>query len=354
MAKANRKAWDEDPVQRAAEVMKTNPPPPLPDLTPDDPGKMIDGLAERREYMNQIREQGYTDTKAFLSKTEAEGLQAAMGPETPPELRAAISGALVAGFGPDAIAVFDEIDADPITMYAGKMMALGGNQALASTILRGQQILDEGLVRVPPKADRIDTFSTATATAFEGVPGYIEAQAEVMATAQAIYAADPAARGIEPTSEAATELMNKSIQLALGQAKNKRGEATGGVQEIMGNPTLLPIGVSGVKADEVLRAALGGEVTGSSSFDRGMRAIAGGLFGADVTEPSDVWGDNPPMFNGKPIPPKYVNNGAVRMIPAGQNGYRLEIISGTARLNVEDADGNVFFFDLPKLMEASE
>ena len=354
VAKANRKAWDEDPVQRAAEVMKTNPPPPLPDLTPDDPGKMIDGLAERREYMNQIREQGYTDTKAFLSKTEAEGLQAAMGPETPPELRAAISGALVAGFGPDAIAVFDEIDADPITMYAGKMMALGGNQALASTILRGQQILDEGLVRVPPKADRIDTFSTATATAFEGVPGSIEAQAEVMATAQAIYAADPAARGIEPTSEAATELMNKSIQLALGQAKNKRGEATGGVQEIMGNPTLLPIGVSGVKADEVLRAALGGEVTGSSSFDRGMRALTGGLFGADVTEPSDVWGDNPPMFNGKPIPPKYVNNGSVRMIPAGANGYRLEIMSGTARLNVEDADGNVFFFDLPKLMEAAE
>lgn len=354
-AKANKKAWDDDPVQRAAEVMKTNPPPPMPELTLDDPGKIVSGLAERREYMNQLREAGYTDTKAFLSKTEAEGLQSAMGSDTPAELRAALAGAIVGGFGADAIAVFDEIDADKITMYAGKMMALGGNHALASTILTGQQMLDEGLVRVPPNADRIDTFSTATATAFEGVPGSIEAQSEVMATAQAIYAADPAARGLEPTSEAATKLMEGSIQKALGQAKNKRGKTTGGVQEIMGNNTLLPIGVDGEKADEVLRMAMTGEITGETSFARGMNALTGGLFGANVSTPSDLWGDGgAPMHNGKPIPPSYVNNGSVRMIPAGPNGYRLEITSGSTRIDAQDADGNVFFFDLKKLMEAAE
>ena len=354
-AKANKKAWEEDPVQRAAEVMKTNPPPPMPELTLDDPEKIVNGLAERREYMNQLREAGYTETKSYLSKTEAEGLQAAMGPDTPPELRAALAGAIVGGFGTDALAVFDEIDADKITMYAGKMMALGGNQALASTILTGQQMLDEGLVRVPPKADRIEEFSTATATAFEGVPGSIEAQSEVMATAQAIYAADPSARGMEPTSEAAKTLMQGAIQKALGQAKNKRGDMTGGVQEVMGNSTLLPIGVSGKKADEVLRMAMTGEITGETSFSRAMNGLVGGLFGADVTTASPLWGDDGgPIHNGKPIPPSYVANGSVRMIPAGPNGYRLEIISGSTRIDAQDADGNVFFFDLKKLMEAAE
>lgn len=354
-AAANRKAWEDDPVQRAAEVMKNDPPPPMPELTLDDPGKIMEGLADRREYMNRLREQGYTDTKAYLSEKEAEGLQSAMGSDTPPELRAALAGAIVGGFGQDAIAVFDEIGGDKITMYAGKMLALGGNQALAATILQGQTMLDEGLVRVPPKADRIDTFSNSTATAFEGVPGAVEAQAEVMATAQAIYAADPSARGLEPTSEAATQLMQQSIQTALGQRKNKRGQTTGGVQEVLGNSTLLPIGVPGEKADEVLRAALGGDIRGENSFERGMNALAGGLFGVDVTTPSDVWGENgAPMHNGKPIPPSYVRSGSVRMIPAGPNGYRLEIISGSTRIDAQDADGNVFFFDLKALMDASE
>ncbi len=271
-------------------------------------------------------------------------------------MRAALAGVIVGGFGPDAIAVFDEIDADRITMYAGKMRALGGNPALATTLLKGQQMLDEGLVRVPANADQIQSFSTPAAEAFQGVPGAIEAQAEVMAAAQAIYAAEPSARGMEPTSEAAKTLMAESIQTALGQGKNKRGQVTGGVQEIMGNQTLLPPGVAGERVDEVLRAAMiGGEIVGANSFERGVNAIAGGLFGADVTKPSDVWGEGgPPMHNGKPIPAKYVTRGNVRMIPAGPNGYRLEITSGTSVINVQNADGNVFFFDLKKLMEASE
>ena len=130
---------------------------------------------------------------------------------------------------------------------------------------------------------------------------------------------------------------------------------TGGVQEVMGNSTLLPIGVSGKKADEVLRMAMTGEITGETSFSRAMNGLVGGLFGADVTTASPLWGDDGgPMHNGKPIPPSYVANGSVRMIPAGPNGYRLEIISGSTRIDAQDADGNVFFFDLKKLMEAAE
>lgn len=355
IATANKKAWADDPVKRASEVMKNDPPPQMPELTPEDPSKIVEGLAERREYMNSLREQGYTDTKAFLSEDESDALKAVMGSDTPPELRAAISAAIVGGFGSDAIGVFDEIGADEVTMYAGKVMALGGNPALAGTMLRGQQILNEGLVRVPPQSDRIDTFSTAAATAFAGIPNSIQAQSEVMSAAQAIYAADPSARSIEPTSDAAKALMGKSIQAALGQSTNKRGQLTGGVQKVMGNDVLLPVGVAGEKVDEALTAALTDGISGGNSFERGINAIAGGLFGSEYTEPSEAWGEGgPPMHNGKPIPPAYIANDNVRMIPAGPNGYRLEIISGSTRIDAQDADGNVFFFDLAEFMEGSE
>ncbi|GLO71182.1 hypothetical protein MACH17_26990 [Phaeobacter inhibens] len=57
MAKENRTAWTDDPVKRASEVLET-PPPPLPDLTPEDPGKFVDALSARREYMNRLRAAG--------------------------------------------------------------------------------------------------------------------------------------------------------------------------------------------------------------------------------------------------------------------------------------------------------
>src|SRR5690606_30654764 len=127
-----------------------------------------------------------------------------------PEMRAAMSAAIVGGFGPDAVSVFKEINADPVTMFSGKMMALGGDPNLATEMLRGQQMLKEGLVRVPPEAKRVDQFNTDVASAFTGVPGAIEAQSEVLAAAQALYAADPSARNIEPTSDAAKDLMSQS------------------------------------------------------------------------------------------------------------------------------------------------
>lgn len=348
VAKANKKAWDDDPVQQAATVLKNNPPPPMPELTPDDPDKMIQGIAARREYMNQLRADGYTDTGAYFSAQEAEGLQAAMGADSPVELRAAIAGAIVGGFGPDAVKAFDEIDGDKVTMFAGKMMALGGNQALAATILTGQKNIDEGLVRVPSKADRIDKFSNAAAQAFVGAPGGIEAQAEVMAAAMAIYAADPSARGIEPTSEAATALMETSIQKALGSGKNKKGQATGGIQEIMGSQTILPIGVAGDRVNDALEQAMGAKPeTFWSKMSRGPGTMAD-------TPDVDLWGDGGPMWNGKPIPKSYARNGGIRIVPFGGNNYRMEIMTASGPKPAEDANGNVYFFDLQKLMDAAE
>lgn len=368
IVKENAAAWDKDPVERAFEVLKTNPPPQLPEMTPDDPDKFVSGMADRRQYMNDLFEAGYTDTKAYLSDDEAKQIAAFMQSDTPPELRAAMAAAIVGGFGEDAIHLFNEIKADPVTTFAGKSMALGGDPNLAAEMLRGQQMMQEGLVRVPPEAKRIDQFNADVASAFDGVPGAIEAQGEVMAAAQALYAADPEARTIEPTSDAAKDVMARSIQKALGQSTNKRGELTGGVQEVAGHNTLLPVGMSGKEADRIFRRAMGAEVEGPargplSALNEFLIGHADNLLGIEgANEPNvDVWiaatatddfDGSVPLFNGQPIPKSYVDGDNLRLIPAGPGGYRMEIISGSSSFDVEDVDGNILFFDLGKLMEA--
>ncbi|MFV1626859.1 hypothetical protein VWY34_14155 [Phaeobacter sp. JH20_02] len=287
MAKENRKAWADDPVKRASEVLET-PPPPLPDLTPEDPGKFVDALSARREYMNRLRAAGYTDTNSFLSEEEANQLGVLMGKGTDPAIVAAMSGAIVAGFGQDAVRVFDEIGGDRVTMFAGKMQALGGRPEVAQAILQGQQMIAENMVQLPPKSDSITAFDGQVATAFQGISGGIEAQAELMEAAKALYASQ--AQGIDPTSDAASDLMKQSIQTVLGQSKNKRGEVTGGVQAVMGHQTLLPVGVAGKKVDSALRLALGGSPT-DGSFGGGMALLGAALFGGlpEESNASALW-----------------------------------------------------------------
>ncbi len=356
MAKENRKAWDKDPVKRASEVLET-PPPPLPELTPDDPSKFVEALAARREYMNGVRAAGYTDTNAFLSEEEAQQLGVLMSKGTDPAIRAAMSGAIVAGFGPDAVRVFDEIGGDRVTMFAGKIQAVGGRPEVAQAILQGQQMIAENMVQLPPKSDRITAFDEQVATAFRGIPGAPQVQGEIMEAAKALYASQ--AQGIDPTSEAAADLMKQSIQTVLGQSKNKRGQVTGGVQAVMGHQTLLPVGVPGETVEATLRAALGGGPT-STSFTGGMALLGAAIFGGlpEQQDAASIWEtagvSGAPSISGKPIPRRYVDNDMVRPVSIGGNLYRLEIDTGGSKLDVEDGNGNVLVFDLMKLMEAAE
>ena len=367
VAKESKRLWADDPVAQAQSVMKVNPPPPLPEPNMADPDKFVAGLEDRKEYMNALFEKGYTDTRSYFSKQEADAIKTMMGTETPPEIRAAISGAIVAGFGKDAVGVFDQISADPVTGFAGKMLALGGNPEVATAILRGQQMMKEGLVRVPTEAKRIEVFNTGVASAFAGVPGALEAQSEIMGAAQALYAADPEARTLDPTSDAAKALMSKSIQTALGQGKNGRGQITGGVQEIMGHNTLLPVGMVGEDVNKALLASVGTQQAAGLSLGlNGLTPSVGFSFGDTPVTPekiNDAWAaatardgfeGSVPLFNGQPIPARYVDSGNVRLIPAGANGYRMEITSGIATMPAEDADGNILFFDLEKLVEAMQ
>jgi len=359
-AKENRKAWGEDPIKHAGDVLSDeNPPPPISDLSSGDEEKFIDALAKRREYGNDLVKDGYIKSPSYLSKEEAESIALAMGKGTPTEIRAAMAAAIVAGFGPDAVRVFEEIDGDDLAMIAGKRSALGGDAKTAEEMFRGQQMLDEGLVEMPKKSDRIEHFSAGVSAALSGVPNELAARKEIMIGATAIYAAR--AQGIDPKSDAAKILMEESIQSVLGQTKSKNGDILGGSQEVMGHSVLLPMGVSGKDADLAVSMAMGGTRNGGGFFG-GLSNLGAALSGNEVYTGLDVdaWEKaavhgGTPMFNGKPIPENYVESGAIKLVPAGGNLYRMELVSGSGTAaNVTDGNGDVFFFDLQKLMEANE
>lgn len=361
IAKENRKAWQDDPVKRAGEVLASSemgPPPALPDLIPAEQGKFVTALMDRREYMTGVFEAGYTDTMAYLSDEEAKRIAMLMSKDTEPEVRAAMASAIVAGFGPEAMRVFSEINADPVTMFAGKMMAVGGRPDVAADMIRGQTMIDEGLVQIPPKSDRVGSVDSQLGTAFDGIPGSEAIQKELMLAAQAIYAT--MARGVDPSSEDAKAKMKLAVQKALGQETNKRGQLTGGIQTVFDDDTILPVGVNGKEAEARLRMALGADpeeswlrfdpITGPIAAI--ARAVTPEGEAPDMTAAWEAAGSGVPQLNGYPIPNKYID--ALRIIPMPDGRYRMELGVGTTTWPIYDANDQMVVFDLPKLMEAWE
>lgn len=343
-----RDDFEADPIL-AAETYLPEKPPALPDFTAEDPQAFVDSLAARRAYVLAQMESGHFPYKAFLSEDEATSLGAAMGKDVPPELRAVMSSALVSGFGEDARTVFGEIKSDdPVTLYAGMLQARGGSPETATAAMRGQAMIDEGLVQIPQKASRVAAFAPDIAEALSVLPNDTKSQGELLKFATAIYAAG--ARGVDPSSDAASDLMTSALQAALGQSTNKRGKITGGVQEIGGHSVFLPVGVSGEAVQSALEKAFTPELTFAQQiFPWGDVA--------SNTEVFDAMG-SVPMLKGEPISYRHFANDELRLIPVpSKTGmtYRMQIErGGGAVLDVEDAAGNVFMFEINALLEAAK
>lgn len=361
--KENTKAWKDDPVKRAGEVLaqtEAGAPPALPDLSTATPDEITAALQSRRDYMNRVIASGYTPTRAYLSADESKEIAKLMTPATPVVARLAMMKAIAAGFGKDATYVFGQIGADPVTMTAGRRLAAGGREDVSLSIMMGQQMLDEGLVQAPPFNDFAE-FSGTLVSAFDGVADMSGIKAEIMPTARAYYASQ--ARGLDPNSDAAKALMEKSVQVAFGQDTHPvTQEVTGGVQSILGHQTLLPPGVSGKDVDTTLRAMLGAS-PGRTTKTRSAPVWGGVDAPAATVSPDeqrrlDIWqkaAGGPPMVNGKPIPREYLTGDNVRAVLLAPNLYYMQITpTGGNPITVQDGSNNMFVFDVRKLMEAAQ
>jgi hypothetical protein len=345
IVKANKAAWEKDPIRRAKEVL-VNKPPPLPDFS-GDPAAIQAALAARADYANALREQGYFAGPAFIDDSEAEFLGTIFSKNNDPALRAVMAGYIVSGFGPDAGHVFKAIKSDDeVTMLSGQMMAAGGEQSTAVMAMAGQQMIDQSLVQLPPKATAVAAFSTDIAEAMAVAGVDIPSQGGILKLATALYASQ--ARGVEPSSEAAKTLMAKSMQMALGQSTDRKGELRGGVQKVGGYQTLLPPGVSGKEAER----ALGMAITNRPRTQVEMLGAISVPFMAPFQR-LEVINDGfwAKMGSTPQVDASYFARDMVRIVPVSGTTYTLRVEAGES-FDVLGDDGLPFVFDINKLIEA--
>lgn len=347
---ATKKALDEDPIKWASENLP-NKPPPLPSFDAGSPKTFIDALKARAAFGRQMTADGYIKTPAFLTNTEAETVGALMGKDIDPALKTLLSGAIVEGFGPDATTVFKEVKSDdPVTRFAGMMIARGGDQAVATMAMRGQQMLDQGLVQAPTKTTSVAAISPDIAVALGTNPAADQAQGDILQFATAIYAAN--ARGVDPNSDASKKLMEQSVQTALGQATNRRGLTTGGVQRIGTQPVLLPINVAGEDVDAALRKGMSPPQPSTWDVLTMQAPSADAPYAGDAAFWQGI-GASMPMLGGQPVSYSMIAKGNVRLVPVSGSTYRMEVvIGGSVKTDIRDASGNLFTFDIAKLADA--
>jgi hypothetical protein len=333
---ASVKAWGDDPMAQAEKVLPQKPP-PLPDLSTADPKLIERSFAARHAYSLQLVEDGYVlGSPVFLKDDEAAMLGALMGKDVDPVIKRMISSAIVKGFGPDAAQVFRELKVDdPTVILAGQLMAAGGDPSVAASMAAGQAKRDAGLVTDPTKEQKASAFTPEVTEAFAAIPNGIVRQGEILQAATAIWWNE----GGE---------MSDAVQKALGQTKDKRGRIKGGVQTVGGFATLLPVDVNGDDVSEAIGRALGRKP-----------APLAGLYGAIIPRSAEaaesaLWGGHVPMAGGEPLRAEWWDRGLIRLVPHGTSLYRMEfVVDGVAMSDVRDERGNVFFFDMRKLVEAS-
>lgn len=341
-AAANAAAWEKDPIKQAEAVLPNKPPamPSIQDVM-DNPSSLTDALAARVAYANDLKAKGFVDFTSVFSTEEAATYGALFGKETPPEIKALLAGAVVASAGRDATQVFKELKSDdPVTLHAGMLMARGGDTVIPTMAMKGQSLLDQGLVQPPSKATSLSAISPDVATAMASLPA--KASGDTLKFAMAIFASQAPANGLD--EEAEKSLMESSIQLALGQATNKRGELTGGVQTVGSSAVLLPPNMSGKNLNAALKSAF------EADFDFGSLSPFARL---DVKP--DLWvsagSGSAPMLGGQPL-----EMGQFEMTvltPQGGNMYRLSLNVNGQMVDAATATGGPFIFDAAKLIEAA-
>lgn len=356
VAKNSRRAWEEDPWAQAEKVMPIKPP-KLGD--PTDPQAFVQSLAEIRAYGNDLVDLGFVQAPVYFLKATTRDLQKMLSRDVPPEIRIATLAAFSAGMGEDAIRAIGEVGGDATTVYAGQFMAATGDDNLPIEVLRGQMLIDEKRVRPMPKSKIEGVFQTDFEDAFMGLPPGAEDQ--ISGAAQALLAARIGERDLDDAAVA--PIIRQAIQDAAGQSVGKNDAVRGGVQEVIGQPTLLPPTASG---DEVTAALLASVGSAARRVSSGWFGFVGSAF-SDMADAvagrqrainGEAWdaasgGKGVPHIHRQPIKASDIESGAVRILAAGPSGYKMEVVatdSGNS-YDVTDADGNPYFFDLEKLVE---
>ncbi len=355
---ANAKAWMEDPIKRAGEVLTDDLPPTLPEFDINNPDAFMAALTARAAYGQKLVENGYTKTPFYVSEAEAKSIGAVFAKGVPPEIKAVAAGAIVGAMGDDAAGFFQQISTtDPIIPHVGALMARGGSAAVATEAMTGQALLDEKVVQAPT-ATAVRSGMETVKSALENTPGAMGSITALSDTARAIYAARIPAGADEDTQ---AQVMEEAWQAALGQS-NRLGRTMGGVQDVGGNPVLLPPTMNGEDLTQALNAAFG--LNESAAGFWGRLSSVGRTNNVALPPRSDMWmaaaNGMLPAIGGQPIDPRTWREGEMTLTPVGGTKYRLtvrRVIGGeeiVQDVGVQGQPDDVpFIFDAELLLEAS-
>lgn len=246
---------------KKAEALATDPKsaltdigaPPLPEFDPADPDSFAAALREAVSFDGWQREKGYSEQQAIFSKSDKASLQAVLAPGADAGPKVALMGAILQGTGGNPTEVLAALEADPVTRRAAKVLGVTQDARLTEAILRGSQKLDGKTVVPPSRKEQILAFDQMTGGVFDDVPAL---KAELMEATLALYADGAAGIDGETTAadksglnliadESAYTLYQQSVQRLLGAQADRNGDLTvGGLQEVNGGLTVLPVGVA--------------------------------------------------------------------------------------------------------------
>lgn len=255
----------------------------LPEFDPANPAPFLRALDFRRRDAERLVAEGYTSDYRLFSDEERDGLNKLASVETDPATRVALAGAL-AQASPETADRVTSIIADPVFGHVSGYIGAGGTQATAEGILRGQRILSEKTVILPPERDRKSEAFNHLKGYFASQPVARDVEASVIAAADALYATKMRQTG--PADDIDDAVYRQAVHEVLGGTGAYSGrDAKGGMQDYNDAPTPLPPGVGVRDIDTTvmeLRRNLRGLRT-PTYLKSDTDAIALPRFGAGVT-----------------------------------------------------------------------
>lgn len=284
LARENAKAWKDDPIERANKVMPPAQKPPEIQWELADGGEaFVQSLQDRARYGRALRNDGYTQNLQFLSNDERGAMSELFAKDIPGEARALAASAIYQGFGRDAGRVFDQLDIDGTTRFAGRMLANGGNPQTTSLIMEGQDLIRTDTVKPPTptsfsKAMPAEVSEAITFSLRQNGQAVSGAMKDLIPAAQAIYAAR-FGNGYEDEEGG----MLEAINMALGQSQSLNGPV-GGVQDVIGFQTMLPATINGEALADALRIGITGGLPQDAGVLSRMSAMWRGVTGANAAD----------------------------------------------------------------------
>lgn len=348
------KAWAEDPIARAVSVGL-----PVADLPPFDasnPAALVAGLRDRLDMADARQREGYTKVPVRLSQDEADALKAQLAAEADPRARLALTGSVVAAAGGDprrAVSLLQEATDDPVVTFGAQHLADGGSAALLREIYQGQSELAAGNIQLPPNRDRLDAAFEEVQSVFADLPNAAAAEAQIRTVADALYAARARTATGGPAEDIEEDVYRQALHEVMGgTGRYNRAEATGGVQDVNGDPVYLVRGVSAVDVETAFdrlsrRDVLGGSTRGQGAQDRMDDTAVGERLQSILSSAS---GQGFPVHaDGTPLAADELEDFGLRAI--GNDRYVLVYRGDTPMIPRDSATGGTFTFSLRQLLQ---